>query len=164
LACSGKELLSFDKGHRPAMVPGQASEEGAPAIRTQLVCRFGRRKRLKSGPWNKFNHKRIIERDLRRNRRKGAVMQFGYAQPFSFKVERSDAKNNPKPKPVVASIRHGVTEITLEDGKVVRATLHVKSVAVNPNKPGSVDVNYSVVTEVVAIPNALILDQHETLQ
>lgn len=91
-------------------------------------------------------------------------MHFGYAQPFSFKVERSQAKTTPPPEPVVTSIRQGVTEITLEDGKVVRATLNVKSVALNPNKPGTVDVSYNVVAEVVSIPNALILDQHETVQ
>ncbi len=91
-------------------------------------------------------------------------MHFGYAQPFSFKVERSPSKTHANPEPLVASVRPGVTEITLEDGKVVRATLNVKSVTLNPEKPGTVDVTYNVLTEIVSIPNALVLDQHETLQ
>ena len=67
-------------------------------------------------------------------------MKFEYAQPFSFKVGR-------RPEPVVSRIRHGVTEITLSDGRLVRATLHVKAVKIDPNKPGSVDVSYNVVAD-----------------
>ncbi len=92
-------------------------------------------------------------------------MNFGYAQPFSFKLERSDAKSAEQhPKPIVAGIRHGVTEITLADGSAVRATLNVKSVKSNPKKPGAVDVTYSVVTETIDAPSPMILDAHETLQ
>jgi len=46
-------------------------------------------------------------------------MTFGYVQPFSFTIA-------PTPAVGVASVRHGVTEITLSDGRLVRATLHVK--------------------------------------
>jgi hypothetical protein len=42
---------------------------------------------------------------------------FGYAQPFSFQVGMP-------PSVKVTGVRHGVTEITLSDGRVVRATLH----------------------------------------
>ena len=79
-------------------------------------------------------------------------MTFGYAQPFSFKIGAPPAIK-------VAGIRHGVTEITLSDGRLVRATLHIKDV-----KPGSVDISYNVVAEVMAVPSVPILDVHETVQ
>jgi len=84
-------------------------------------------------------------------------MKFEYAQPFSFKIGH-------RPETVVSRIRHGVTEITLSDGRLVRATLHVKSVRTDPNKPGSVDVSYNVVAEIMRTPDMPILDVHETIQ
>jgi hypothetical protein len=51
-------------------------------------------------------------------------MTFGYVQPFSFTIA-------PTPAVRVASVRHGVTEITLSDGRLVRARLHVKDVKIN---------------------------------
>jgi hypothetical protein len=84
-------------------------------------------------------------------------MKFEYAQPFSFKIGH-------RPEPVVSRIRHGVTEITLSDGRVVRATLHVKAVKTDLNKPGSVDVSYSVVAEIMRTPDVPISDVHETIQ
>jgi hypothetical protein len=85
------------------------------------------------------------------------VMTFGYAQPFSFKI-------NPPAPLTVAGVRHGVTEITLSDGRVVRATLHVKSVNPNPKKPGTLDISYNVVAEIVKPSEATVLGVHETLQ
>jgi hypothetical protein len=85
------------------------------------------------------------------------VMNFGYTQPFSFKL---GAQSGPK----IASIRHGVTEITLSDGRLVRATLHVKAVTPNPKNPDALDISYNVITEVMAMPSAPILDVHETIQ
>ena len=84
-------------------------------------------------------------------------MKFGYASPFSFKIGH-------RPEPVVSRIRHGVTEITLSDGRLVRATLHVKAVKTDPNKPGSVDVSYNVIAEIMNTPDMPILDVHETIQ
>jgi hypothetical protein len=85
------------------------------------------------------------------------VMNFGYTQPFSFKLGgRSELK--------VAGVRHGVTEITLSDGRLVRATLHVSAVKLNPKRPGALDISYNVITEVMAMPDAPILDVHETIQ
>jgi hypothetical protein len=84
-------------------------------------------------------------------------MTFGYVQPFSFTIA-------PTPAVRVASVRHGVTEITLSDGRLVRATLHVKDVKINAQKPGYVDVSYNVVAEVMAIPSVPILQVHETVQ
>ncbi|MBR1148526.1 hypothetical protein [Bradyrhizobium sp. AUGA SZCCT0431] len=84
-------------------------------------------------------------------------MKFGYAQPFSFNIGR-------RPETVVSRVRHGVTEITLSDGRLVRATLHVKAVKMNPNKPGSVDVSYNIIAEIMNTPDVPILDVHETIQ
>jgi hypothetical protein len=85
------------------------------------------------------------------------IMTFGYAQPFSFKID-------PRPQLTVAGVRNGVTEITLSDGRVVRATLQVKSVSSNPKKPGALDISYNVVAEVVKPSEAVVLGVHETLQ
>jgi hypothetical protein len=85
------------------------------------------------------------------------AMQLGYIKPFSFQV-------SPGPETKVCSVRHGVTEITLGDGRLVRATLHVKSVKADPRQPGSVHVSYDVITEVMATPASTICDIHETIQ
>jgi hypothetical protein len=85
---------------------------------------------------------------------------FGYAQPFSFQV----GMPSPPPSIKVTGVRHGVTEITLSDGRVVRATLHVRDVKRSRQKSGSVDITYNVVTEVVNTPDVPIMDVHETVQ
>jgi hypothetical protein len=85
------------------------------------------------------------------------VMHLEYLRPFSFEVGR-------RPETKVSSVRHGVTEIALSDGRLVRATLHVKSVKTDPKKPGSIDVSYNVVTEVMVKPDSPISDVHETMQ
>jgi hypothetical protein len=84
-------------------------------------------------------------------------MQLGYLQPFSFQV-------GPRPETKVTSIRHDVTEIALSDGRLLRATLHVKSVKAAPNKPGGVEVSYNVIAEIMATPDNPIADVHETIQ
>jgi hypothetical protein len=84
-------------------------------------------------------------------------MTFGYAQPFSFKL-------GARPELKVAGVRHGVTEITLSDGRIVRAMLHVSAVKPNPKQPGAVDISYNVITEVMAKPDKPIHDVHETIQ
>jgi hypothetical protein len=84
-------------------------------------------------------------------------MAFGYIHPFSFRIGAPQVVK-------VAGVRHGVTEITLSDGRLVRATLHVKNVKSNSQKPGSVDISYNVVTEVMAVPDVPIMDVHETIQ
>src|ERR1700730_636438 len=85
------------------------------------------------------------------------VMRIGYARPFSFQIGR-------RPETTVSSVRHGVTEITLSDGRLVRATLHVKSVKVDPTKPGAIDVSYNIIAEVMETPDTPICDIHETIQ
>jgi hypothetical protein len=84
-------------------------------------------------------------------------MTFGYTQPFSFQI-------GAPPAPIVSSIRHGVTEITLSDGRLVRAMLHVKAVKTDPNKPGLVGVSYQVIAEIMPLPGVPIFDVHETIQ
>jgi hypothetical protein len=97
-------------------------------------------------------------------------MTFGYAQPFTFKIGGKLGKTGGNPgktcgNPVeVAAVRNGVTEITLNDGRLVRATLQIKAISPSRQKPGSLDISYSVVTEVVKTPQAAVHLAHETLQ
>jgi hypothetical protein len=84
-------------------------------------------------------------------------MRIGYIEPFSFQIGR-------RPETTVSSVRHGVTEITLSDGRLVHATLHVKTVTADPKKPGAINVTYDVVGEVMAKPGSPILAVHETIQ
>jgi hypothetical protein len=93
----------------------------------------------------------------KRQARKRYAMNFGYVEPFSFKL-------GARPELKIAGVRHGVTEITLSDGRLVRATLHVKAVKPNPKQPGALDISYNVITEVMAKPDTPILDVHETIQ
>jgi hypothetical protein len=92
-------------------------------------------------------------------------MQLGYVRPFSFQIgPRPETQIGWRPKTKVSSVRHGVTEIALSDGRLVRATLHVNSVKVDPKKPGAIDVSYNIVAEVIATPDMPICDVHETIQ
>jgi hypothetical protein len=85
------------------------------------------------------------------------IMTFGYAQPFSFKI-------GARPQLTVTGVRHGVTEITLSDGRLVRVMLYVSGVGPSAKQPGNFDISYDIVTEVVNRPDVIILDVHETLQ
>jgi hypothetical protein len=90
------------------------------------------------------------------------VMQLGYSRPFSFQIgPRAETRVSTT---TVSSIRPGVTEIALSDGRLVRATLHIKSVTIDPNKPEVMQVSYNVVAEVVAAPATPTHDAHETVQ
>jgi hypothetical protein len=97
------------------------------------------------------------------------AMTFGYVQPFSFQVGgKSEPENQPQsqamPPSKLTSVRPGVTEVTLDDGRVVRATLHVKAVTHDPKDPGKLNVSYNIAAEIVAKPEMPILDAHETIQ
>ena len=85
------------------------------------------------------------------------TMTFGYIQPFSFQIGALRAVR-------IVGVRHGVTAITLGDGRLVRATLHVRNIKPSSQKPGSVDISYNVITEVMAVPDVPIMDVHETVQ
>jgi hypothetical protein len=83
-------------------------------------------------------------------------MTFGYAQPFTFKLGGTPAR--------VTAVRQGVTEIILSDGRLVRASLQIKGVSPSRQKPGSLDISYKVVTEIVKQPDVPVHAVHETLQ
>ena len=83
-------------------------------------------------------------------------MTFGYVQPFTFKLGGTPAK--------VTAVRQGATEITLSDGRLVRASLQIKGVRPSRQKPDALDISYSVVTEVVKCPDVPVHAVHETLQ
>jgi hypothetical protein len=97
-------------------------------------------------------------------------MTFGYAQPFTFKVGGNWASiggNSAKisGNPVkVAAVRNGVTEVILSDGRLVRASLQINGIAPSRQKPGSFDISYSVVTEIIKAPDVPVHPVHETLQ
>ncbi len=83
-------------------------------------------------------------------------MTFGYAQPFTFKFGGTPAK--------VTAVRQGVTEIILSDGRLVRASLQIKGISPSRQKPGSLDISYSIVTEIVKCPDVPVHAVHQTLQ
>jgi hypothetical protein len=84
-------------------------------------------------------------------------MQLGYLQPFSFHI-------GPRPELRIADVRHGVTEIRLSDGRLVRAMLHIKSVKADPNEPGAIELSYNLIAEVMTEPDVPIQAVHETVQ
>jgi hypothetical protein len=94
-------------------------------------------------------------------------MQLGYSRPFSFQISPRSRPGVSEPKiseTGISGVRQGVTEVTLSDGRLVRATLHVKSVTINPNKPEAIEVSYNVVAEVTAAPAMPTHDVHGTVQ
>ena len=83
-------------------------------------------------------------------------MTFGYAQPFTFKLGGTTAK--------ITGVRQGATEIILSDGRLVRASLQIKGISPSRQKPGSFDISYSIVTEIVKTPAVPVHAAHETMQ
>ena len=61
------------------------------------------------------------------------------------------------------SIRQGVTEISLSDGRIIRASLHVKSIIADGHDARNLDVSYYVVSEIVDQSEAASAP-HETVQ
>ena len=84
-------------------------------------------------------------------------MIFGYAKPFAFQLGST-------PTVKITAIQHGVTEILLSNGKLVRATLRITGIGSNPEKPGSLDISYAIATEIVNAPEIPIHPAHATLQ
>ncbi|MDB5584878.1 MAG: hypothetical protein JWR80_10054 [Bradyrhizobium sp.] len=80
-------------------------------------------------------------------------MSFTYDKPLVIAM-------GPQPL-AISSVKHGVTQVGLSDGRIVRLTIHVEGVSANADK---LDVSYSVITEVMAEPDVLISDIHEGLQ
>jgi len=83
-------------------------------------------------------------------------MTFGYARPFTFKIGGNQVK--------AAAIRHGVTEIVLNDGRLIRAVLQIKAISPSRHKAGLLDISYTVATEIVDRPNTATHAVNETLQ
>ncbi len=83
-------------------------------------------------------------------------MTFGYAQPFTFKLGGTPTK--------ITAVRQGVTEIMLSDGRLVRASLEIKGINPSRQKPGSLDISYTVITEIVKQPELPVHAAHETVQ
>jgi hypothetical protein len=130
---------------------------------TQCLCRIALRlgriakdftAAAMAGDWN---HSVTAKVNNSSAQQKVNAMQLGYYRPFSFQI-------GPRPETKIASLRHGVTEVTLSDGRLVRATLHVTSVKTDPNKPGAIDLSYNIIAEVMTAPQAPIRDVHETIQ
>ena len=84
-------------------------------------------------------------------------MIFGYAKPFTFQVGSA-------PTVKITDIRDGATEIRLSNGKLVRASLRITGIGSNPEKPGSLDISYAIVTEIVDAPEIPTHPAHTTLQ
>lgn len=81
-------------------------------------------------------------------------MTFSYDKPLML-------SNQPQAIAVTA-VKHGVTQVSLSDGRIVRLTIHVDGVTAA--SPEAINVSYSVVTEVMPAPDSLIMDVHEGLQ
>jgi hypothetical protein len=65
------------------------------------------------------------------------------------------------PKPVsVVRVKHGVTEVFLSNGRLVRISLHIEGVVETTEQ---LDVNYNTIVEVMTEPKQ-IMDVHEGLQ
>jgi hypothetical protein len=62
----------------------------------------------------------------------------------------------------VLKIKHGITEIWLSNGKIMRLSLHVDGV--EPTSEGSLNVSYNVIVETLNDPASPIMDVHEVVQ
>ena len=91
-------------------------------------------------------------------------MTFSYAQPFTFTLRPAPIRLEPAPAMKVAAVQPGVTEIILTDGRLIRASLHIKGICASRQKPGSLDISYNVVTEIIDKPDLPVHAVHETIQ
>lgn len=77
-----------------------------------------------------------------------------YAFPLNYTIG---------PKPInVLKVKHGVTEVSLSNGKLVRLSLHVDGVELD--QEDHLNVSYNVVVETMAEPLSPIMDVHESVQ
>ncbi len=65
-------------------------------------------------------------------------------------------------RPLIAKVKHGVTEISLSDGRIMRLTLHVESV--EQGEDNQLEVSYQVISEIMREPELPILDICERIQ
>jgi len=80
-------------------------------------------------------------------------VKFSYDYPLIYTI-------GTKPLTVM-KVKHGVTEISLSDGRLVRVSMHVDGVKEYDDK---LDVNYQAVVEIMEEPSAQIMDVHESIQ
>jgi hypothetical protein len=67
------------------------------------------------------------------------------------------------PKPVdILKVKHGVTELSLSNGKMVRLSLHVDGVDLN--QEDQLNISYNVIVETMAEPSGPVMEVHESVQ
>lgn len=81
-------------------------------------------------------------------------MKWSYDQPLTIQL-------GPKRLSIV-KVKHGVTEATLSDGRLIRLSLHLESVSLNAEN--NIDISHSVIAEVMDEPASPIHDIHEQIQ
>jgi hypothetical protein len=81
-------------------------------------------------------------------------VKFSYDHPLTYTL-------GPKPLNVV-KVKHGVTEVSLSDGRILRLSLHIDGI--KPNEQNSLDIAYQVITELMTEPAIPIMDVHEAIQ
>lgn len=67
-----------------------------------------------------------------------------------------------KPSLDILSVKHGVTELELSNGKLMRLTVHVDGVSWD--SADKVQVSYEVIVEMIDKLDSQISDIHETIQ
>lgn len=80
-------------------------------------------------------------------------MNFKYDQPLVIQSGPQELK--------VAKVTHGVTAIELSDGRVIRVSLHIEGVT---GSADLVNVNYSLISEVIPAHLGAISEVHEPIQ
>lgn len=80
-------------------------------------------------------------------------MKFSYDQPLTYTIGTAPLS--------VVKVKHGVTELSLSDGRLVRISMHVDGVKEHDDK---LDVNYQAIVEVMQEPSSQIMDVHEPIQ
>ena len=81
-------------------------------------------------------------------------MKFSYDNPLVYTVGAVH----------VVRVKHGVTEIVLSNGQLMRLTVHVDGVQANPEASDKLDVLYNVIVETMENSDVPIMDVHETMQ
>lgn len=80
-------------------------------------------------------------------------MNFKYDQPLVIRL-------GPK-QLTVDRVKHGVTEVSLSDGRSVRITLHIEGVR---DTGSQLNLDYSAIVEVMPEDTGFISDVHESVQ
>lgn len=87
-------------------------------------------------------------------------MNYTYPEPMSYTIGPAPLK--------ITKVKHGVTEVSLSDGRIMRLSLHVDNVRLAEGAADStapnLDIDYQIITEVMREPDLPILDVHEVIQ